>query len=83
MFARLVFVDLFFFVCFVLFCACFFVFAPSEHEAYVVSYRDTRDRGGKVIYNLLLLGLGITLQYMEAGLSLDLGEVVVVKVRGL
>ena len=60
----------------------FFVFiVRSEHEAYVVSYRDTRDRGGKVIYNLLLLGLGITLQYMEAGLSLELGEVVVVKVR--
>ena len=63
-------------------CVCFFFFSVlSDHEAYVVSYRDTRDRGGKVIYSLLLLGLGITLQYMEAGLSLELGEVVVVKVR--
>lgn len=48
----------------------------------MVSYRDTRDRGGKVIYNLLLLGLGVTLPYMETGLSMTLGEVVVVKVKG-
>lgn len=46
----------------------------------MVSYRDTRDKGGKVVYNLLLLGLGITLPYMEAGLSMELGELVVVRV---
>lgn len=53
----------------------------SDLEAYVVSYRDTRDKGGKVFYNLLLLGLGVTLPYVEAGLSMELGELVVVRVR--
>eukprot|EP00903_Cladosiphon_okamuranus_P006750 g6585.t1 len=52
----------------------------SDLEAYVVSYRDTRDKGGKVLYNLLLLGLGVTLPYVEAGLSLELGELVFVRV---
>lgn len=52
----------------------------SDLEAYVVSYRDTRDKGGKVFYNLLLLGLGVTLPYVEAGLSMELGELVVVRV---
>ncbi|CAM9122345.1 unnamed protein product [Ectocarpus sp. 8 AP-2014] len=52
----------------------------SDMEAYVVSYRDGRDKGGKVMYNLLLLGLGITLPYMEAGLSMELGESVVIRV---
>eukprot|EP00752_Nemacystus_decipiens_P004584 g4184.t1 len=52
----------------------------SDLEAYVVSYRDTRDKGGKVLYNLLLLGLGVTLPYIEAGLSLELGELVFVRV---
>lgn len=48
-----------------------------------MSYRDTREKGGKVVYNLLLLGLGVTLPYMEAGLSMELGELVVVRVRGM
>ncbi|CAN0374798.1 unnamed protein product [Pylaiella littoralis] len=52
----------------------------SEMEAYVMSYRDTREKGGKVFYNLLLLSLGVTLPYLEAGLSMKLGESVVVKV---
>lgn len=51
-----------------------------EMEAYVVSYRDSREKGGKVIYNLLLLGLGVTLPAFEVGLSMELGETVVVKV---
>lgn len=50
-------------------------------EAYVVSYRDTREKGGKVIYNLLLLGIGVTLPAFEVGLSMELGDTVVVKVR--
>lgn len=50
-------------------------------EAYVVSYRDTREKGGKVIYNLLLLGLGVTLPAFEMGLSMELGDTVVVKVK--
>lgn len=45
-----------------------------------MSYRDTREKGGKVFYNLLLLSLGVTLPYLEAGLSMKLGESVVVKV---
>lgn len=53
----------------------------SELEAYVVSYRDTRDKGGKVVYQLLILGLGVTLPYMEAGITMELGERVIVKVR--
>lgn len=47
----------------------------------MVSCRDGRDRGGKVVYNLLLAGLGVTLPYMESGLCMVLGETVVVKVR--
>lgn len=53
----------------------------SDMEAYVVSYRDTREKGGKVVYNLLLLGLGVTLPYLEAGLTMKLGDLVVVRVR--
>jgi len=49
----------------------------------VVSYRDAREKGGKVAYNLLLLGLGVTLPYMEAGLSMKLGELVIVRVSSL
>lgn len=55
--------------------------AVSELEAFVVSYRDSRDKGGKVVYQLLILGLGVTLPYMEAGITMELGERVVVRVR--
>lgn len=61
----------------------FLFFFSSDMEAYVVSYRDTREKGGKVAYNLLLLGLGVTLPYMEAGLSMKLGELVIVRVSWL
>lgn len=46
-----------------------------------MSFRDTRDKGGKVIYNLLFQGLGITVPYMENGLGMELGDIVMVKVR--
>lgn len=58
----------------------FFYSVHRDMDAYVVSYRDTRDKGGKVAYNLLLPGLGVTLPYLEAGLSMELGELVVVRV---
>ena len=47
----------------------------------MLSYRDTRDKGGKVVYQLLLLGLGVNVPYVEAGITMELGETVVVRVR--
>lgn len=51
-----------------------------EMEAYVLSYRDNRDKGGQVIYNLLIVGLGVTLPVSEMGLTMDLGDTVVARV---
>lgn len=51
-----------------------------EMEAYVVSVRDNRSKGGKMMYNVLLVGLGVTLPVVDPGITVDLGDSLVAKV---
>lgn len=51
-----------------------------EMEGYVVSVRDNRNKGGKLTFNVLLIGLGLTLPVSDPGINVDLGDSVVAKV---
>lgn len=50
-------------------------------EGYVLSYRDQRAKGGKVVYSVLLTGVGVTLPVTEFGITMGLGDSIVVKVK--
>ncbi|KAG5187095.1 hypothetical protein JKP88DRAFT_267938 [Tribonema minus] len=48
--------------------------ADEPHVAYVLGYNDNRERGGKVIYDILLEELGAVVKHPETSITMEPGD---------
>lgn len=49
----------------------------------MISVRDNRNKGGKLVYSVLVVGLGVTLPVADPAITVELGDALVARVSGL